>query len=69
MKEGTLVQYFDLDDRLVYGLITKNLGYHQELKCQAVEVVWFDDFNPTVEGIWAIKDPDEAYIEVVSESR
>jgi len=69
MKEGSLVQYSNMDDELVYGVITKNLKHHQELKGPAVVVVWFDDLKPTTEAISAIKDPEQAYIEVISESR
>ena len=68
MKKGSLVQYYDMDDQLIYGVITKIIKHHQEFNCPAVEVVWFDDLNPTIEAVWALKDPLEAYIEVVSES-
>ena len=71
MKKGTLVQYFSLDEEVVYGIITKFIEYHRGLKGSAVEVVWFDDLMPTTEATRAFCTPEneDGYIEVVSESR
>ena len=69
MKKGSLVKYINIDEETIYGVITDLLDHHKELLGPAVEVTWFDDFCPTYETPHALNDPEEAYIEVLSESR
>jgi hypothetical protein len=67
---GSLIRYIDLNDNVVYGLVTKQLAADTELgtfEGPAVEVRWFDDDDITTESVIAIK-AEENSMEIINEN-
>ena len=73
LKIGDLIWYLPVSDgaEIVYGIITKFSGWREEVRTEAVSVVWMDDGMPTYESINSIigDSPDYNYIGVVSGNR
>ena len=67
MNIGTLIEYYSMDDEIVYGVVTEYIEHCEELSRRpAVQVCWMDDSDFTLESIENLRDPDVDYIKVTS---
>ena len=62
MKAGDLIIYDWNGDDPVFGIIIKDLGYHEKLGGLAVRVRWTDTLEASNEKVDVIMDPKEDWI-------
>jgi len=78
VKIGSLIRYSGMNGEDTYGLVTKHIKDPKEISealgerfaeelHPAVQVLWVDDGDFTMESIKNLRDPDVEYMEVISE--
>ena len=70
MNTGALIEYYSIDDEIVYGIVTKYFDHYRHgIEGPAVEVCWMDGDGHTIESVRNLRSSEMEYINVVSEMK